>query len=101
VWTGADAKERGLVDELGGFWTAVDDAKSLAHIARGTEVKFKPFPAPRGLFGTVSRLAQGSSTAVQLLDDLSVIVDSPPVRALIGGIKGMETGAQLRAPELP
>src|SRR5262249_28034089 len=29
VWTGADAKERGLVDELGGFWTAVDDAKKL------------------------------------------------------------------------
>src|SRR5262245_55622086 len=32
VWTGADAKERGLVDELGGFWTAVADAKMLAGI---------------------------------------------------------------------
>ena len=35
VWTGADAKERGLVDELGGFWTAVADVKRLAGIAPG------------------------------------------------------------------
>ena len=32
VWTGADALERGLVDELGGFWAAVDDVKMLAGI---------------------------------------------------------------------
>jgi protease-4 len=32
VWTGAQAKELGLVDELGGFYTAVDRAKALAKL---------------------------------------------------------------------
>ncbi len=32
VWTGAQAKALGLVDELGGFYQAVDKAKSLAGI---------------------------------------------------------------------
>ena len=101
VWTGADAKERGLVDELGGFWIAVDDARQLAQIPQGTEVKFKAFPAPRGLFGTVSRLAEQSSAALQVLDALDAMVDSPPVRALMAAIHGPGAGAQLSAQELP
>jgi len=32
VWTGAQAKQLGLVDEVGGFYTAVDKAKALAGI---------------------------------------------------------------------
>jgi protease-4 len=39
VWTGVQAKQLGLVDELGGFYEAVDKAKSLAGI-KG-EVKLK------------------------------------------------------------
>jgi len=101
VWTGADAKERGLVDELGGFWTAVDDARRLAQIPQGADVTFKAFPAPRGLFGTVSRLAEQSSAALQVLDGLNSIVESPPVRALIAAIHGPAAAAQLSAPELP
>jgi protease-4 len=101
VWTGADAKERGLVDQLGGFWTAVDDAKALAKISPGTEVTFKSFPRPRGLFGTVSRLAEGSSAVMQLLDQLRIALQSQPVRALITAVRGTDAGAQLSAPELP
>src|SRR6185312_6819717 len=32
VWTGAQARELGLVDEIGGFYQAVDRAKALASI---------------------------------------------------------------------
>jgi protease-4 len=36
VWTGEQAKQLGLVDELGGFYEAVDKAKALAkHQRRG------------------------------------------------------------------
>jgi hypothetical protein len=38
---------------------------------------------------------------MQLLDQLAVLLQSPPVRALIGGFRGVEAGAQLRAEELP
>src|SRR5690606_15979910 len=39
VWTGAQAQKLGLVDKLGGFYTAVDEAKKLAKISENTKVK--------------------------------------------------------------
>ena len=44
VWTGADAKERGLVDELGGLRTAVERAKVLAGFEADTDVKLVSLP---------------------------------------------------------
>lgn len=44
VWTGADAAERGLVDELGGFRTAVRRAKALAGLDEDTEVRMVAYP---------------------------------------------------------
>jgi protease-4 len=39
VWTGADARERGLVDKLGGYDDAVQSAARLAKLPDGYEVK--------------------------------------------------------------
>jgi protease IV len=44
VWTGADALERGLVDELGGLRTAVRRAKVLAGLDEDTEVQIVTHP---------------------------------------------------------
>jgi protease IV len=44
IWTGADALERGLVDELGGFRTAVRRAKVLAGLDEDTEVRLVSYP---------------------------------------------------------
>jgi protease-4 len=44
IWTGADALERGLVDELGGFRTAVRRAKVLAGLNEDTEVRLVSYP---------------------------------------------------------
>lgn len=44
VWTGADALERGLVDELGGLRTAIDRAKVLAGFDADTDVKLVNLP---------------------------------------------------------
>jgi protease-4 len=44
VWTGADAKDRGLVDELGGLRTAIDRAKVLAGLDADAEVKLVGLP---------------------------------------------------------
>ncbi|MDT5348560.1 MAG: protease, partial [Mycobacterium sp.] len=44
IWTGADAHERGLVDELGGLRTAVRRAKVLAGLDEDTEVRLKSYP---------------------------------------------------------
>lgn len=44
VWTGAQAKELGLVDELGGLDRAVEIAKQLAHIPASESVRIERFP---------------------------------------------------------
>lgn len=44
VWTGADAKDRGLVDELGGLRTAIDRAKVRAGFTPATEVRIVNYP---------------------------------------------------------
>ena len=44
VWTGADAKERGLVDELGGLRTAMTRAKVLAGLQPDDDVKVISLP---------------------------------------------------------
>jgi protease-4 len=44
VWTGADAHERGLVDELGGLRTAIRRAKLLAGLDEDTKVKIAHLP---------------------------------------------------------
>jgi len=44
VWTGADAKERGLVDELGGLRTAITRAKVLAGLEPDADVRLVGYP---------------------------------------------------------
>ena len=44
VWTGADAKEHGLVDELGGLRTAITRAKVLAGFDADTDVRLVGYP---------------------------------------------------------
>jgi protease-4 len=45
VWTGADALERGLVDELGGFRAAVRRAKVLADLDEDADVRLVSYPS--------------------------------------------------------
>ncbi len=49
VWTGKQAKQRGLVDELGGINTAVNIAKSEAEIFEGHNTILKFYSEPSGL----------------------------------------------------
>jgi protease-4 len=50
VWTGAQAKQLGLVDELGGLYTAVDLAKQRARLPADEEVELVVYPPHRSFF---------------------------------------------------
>ena len=47
VWTGAQAKEKGLVDEFGGLEKAIEIAKDLAKLPADKDVRRVNFPEPR------------------------------------------------------
>lgn len=101
VWTGADARERGLVDELGGFWTAVDSAKVIAEIDPETRVRFRDYPRRENLFQRVADIFESSAAAMATLQSLNTLVSSDVVQSLLSGIRAGEGGAQLRALDLP
>jgi len=50
IWSGQDAKNLGLVDELGGYDTALKLAKKAAGIPEGDEVKIVLFPQEKSLW---------------------------------------------------
>jgi len=50
VWTGAQAKQLGLVDELGGLHKAIDLAKQRARIAAEEEVQLVVYPPRRSFY---------------------------------------------------
>jgi protease-4 len=53
IWSGIDAKSLGLVDELGGYDTALRLAKKAANIPEGNEIKIVVYPRPKGLLETL------------------------------------------------
>ncbi|MGA7915356.1 MAG: signal peptide peptidase SppA [Candidatus Acidiferrales bacterium] len=50
VWSGAQAKQLGLVDELGGLDKAIEVAKQLSNIPAGESVRIVRFPVEKTFF---------------------------------------------------
>ena len=50
VYTGRQAKENGLIDELGTLHDAIDEAKKLAGLEKDAEVKIEVLPEPTNFF---------------------------------------------------
>ncbi len=61
VWTGAQAKQNGLVDELGGLYEAALAAKAAVGIAADAAVMLKPYPAPRSFGQQIADLLRGAA----------------------------------------
>jgi protease-4 len=60
VWTGAQAKERGLVDALGGLDAAVAIAKQRAHIPADEDVDLVVYTPRRSFYEALTQLGRSS-----------------------------------------
>ena len=103
VWTGFDAKDKGLVDRLGGFGTTVAAARELAEIDADADIQLRTFPEPRTLQEELFGFALNAESAARTLAMMSALADHPEVRALVrelaaDGDARMQTRA--RVPEL-
>lgn len=65
VWTGAQAKERGLVDELGGLARAVELARSLAKL--DASVPVAEFPRRKSGLEEIAAFLTGDESVLSLL----------------------------------
>lgn len=101
VWTGADAKARGLVDTLGGFWDAAAIAKKLAGIPQSERVTFKVYPRHRGLMETIQAWL-GNNEEVEALANLNTLMQSPVAKQAVRAVKAApRANVELRATNLP
>lgn len=105
VWSGGDAHANGLVDRLGGFWTAAGEAASLAKLDPGSLV-FKVYPRPTGLLQGLSRLMGGMDASWSILGRIESILNLPALEAVVQGAESLPSGApgsalELRAAQLP
>lgn len=90
VWTGADAKDRGLVDELGGLRTAVKRAKVLAGFAADDDVNVTLLPGS-GLLDVLRPKASSQPATSSLSEALSVVIGQS-VTSLLGQVEKSLTG---------
>ncbi len=56
VWTGADAKEKGLVDVLGDLRTAIKMAKKRIGVPENKKIMFQIYPRPNDDFASILQL---------------------------------------------
>jgi protease IV len=93
IWTGADALERGLVDELGGFRTAVRRAKVLAGLDEDAEVRLVSYPGSSWL--DMVRPRASSQPAAATLPDAVGALLGRTVTGILAHVEQTLSGANV------
>jgi len=82
VWTGAQAKQNGLVDQLGGIDTAIDLVRKRANIGPSEKVTLVVYPPKRSLFEVLmSRNDENAAVETKL----QALLGGLPVHSLAEG----------------
>jgi protease-4 len=87
VWTGAQAKAIGLVDEIGGVTEAVAKARQLARIPASESVRFVRYPTVESPWEALSNAFGVSSEAAQVLVGIGGVMDDPAAEATVRRIQ--------------
>jgi protease-4 len=98
VWTGRQAKENGLVDELGGLDRAIAIAKQRAKIDAGSEVELVVYPPRKSVYELVSEQLSGSGDQMAISRWVSANLtrgELDAIRALRGPLTMFRRGEPL------
>lgn len=87
VWTGAQAQQIGLVDQLGGLEEAIAKAKALARIPADESVRYKRYPEPESAWEALSSAFGVSSEAARVLVGIGGVMDDPQAEATVRRIQ--------------
>ena len=87
VWTGAQARQIGLVDQLGGLEEAIAKARELARIPTGDSVRFKRYPEAQSPFEALSQAFGVSGEAARVLVGIGGVMNDPAAEATVRRIQ--------------
>lgn len=109
VWTGIDAKERGLVDEIGGLDAALAEARSLGGV--GEEVELEVYPGEPTIRDLITSFGQVQAGGVSLrwrgvVEELAAVAGPEHARtvasllSLVSDLRGTRLWAVSTVPPL-
>ncbi len=84
VWTGAQARSLGLVDELGGFYQAVDKAKTLAGL-KG-EIRLRRMTPTEGTFEALQNALGVSAMSARTLAAAAWVFGDPRSQSILDSL---------------
>ncbi|MBU1347056.1 MAG: signal peptide peptidase SppA [Alphaproteobacteria bacterium] len=87
VWTGAQGKTLGLVDQLGGLTEAIGKARELAEIPETQSVRFKRFPTPQSPWEALSEAFGVQSEAARALVAIGGVMADPQAQAVTSQVQ--------------
>jgi protease-4 len=76
VWSGVDAKQRGLVDEIGGYREAIARAKQLANIPADADIRVRNFPKEPTAVEVFRSLFGVSMDDARVLSEIHALADN-------------------------
>jgi protease-4 len=79
VWVGAQAKENGLVDQLGGLDRAIEVLKQQAHMSPSDRITLVPYPGRRSVFDLLYNRADPTA---EIRIQMEKILGKLPLQAL-------------------
>jgi len=88
VWTGRQAKQVGLIDQLGGLQTAIAAAKQRAKIDADEEVELVSYPPRRSFYEVLSESFEQTAARQQTRSTANAIMTllGPRDRAVLAAI---------------
>jgi protease-4 len=99
VWTGAQARELGLVDELGGFYQAVDRAKALAKL--DGEPRLRRMTPGASTFEALEKILGVQASSVRTLAAAAWVFSDPRAKGVLDELaqaRLRDGGAMVLAP---
>lgn len=99
VFTGADAKTAGLVDELGGLTLAIAYAKAKAGIDAARETHVRRYPAPKGRLEQLLDIASGRRSELAMRGEMQRVTTE--ISRRLGDLPLNWQAEAMRLPPLP
>lgn len=100
IWTGSDAKDHGLVDELGGFNDAVRIAKTESGMQADAKVTVVRFPRPKTSFEQLQDMLEGNDFPMAMARMTTLLEASAPLARELDRARLEAQGPAVLAPRL-
>jgi protease-4 len=89
VWTGRQAKENGLIDELGTLQDAIAAARTLAHLPADKEPELLQLPKTKSFFDSLLGDLEGGDSRAPRLRMSSLLRELPELQRKLRGLNGL------------